>query len=201
MNNTEGNNLQPTGMNDSHWWDVPGEEADAGAGGRSEVVLWARAGGSSSVWRWTGERGSSLMQTGMRGTLAERTGEVSAGAGLGAVGGSPWGEDSTGREGMVGSASSASIFSSLRLTGGASALPGRAEQRFTVFGSSDLHSELWSCYLASPSAARSSCSSEYPSLQSSSETHRKQEASAAAHWSTKKGGSSTSLHNHPVLAV
>lgn len=83
--------------------------------------------------RWTGERGSSLIQTGMRGTLAERTGDVSAGAGLGTVGGSTT-EDSTGKEGMAGSASTASIFSSLSLTGGASVLPARAEQRLVTVG-------------------------------------------------------------------
>lgn len=70
------------------------------------------------------------MDTGMRGTLAERTGEDRARVGLGAVRGSVT-EDSTGVEGALGSASTGSIFSSFSWTGGASSSPESPEQKFT----------------------------------------------------------------------
>lgn len=57
----------------------------------------------------------------MRATLEERLGDLSAGAGLGTVGVSIT-EDSVGKDGMFGSASTGSVFSSFSLTGGASSL-------------------------------------------------------------------------------
>lgn len=70
------------------------------------------------------------MDTGMRGTLAERTGEDRAGVGLRAVGGSLT-EDSIGVEGAFGSASPGSIFSSFSRTGAASSSPESPEQKRT----------------------------------------------------------------------
>lgn len=69
------------------------------------------------------------MDTGMRGTLAERTGEDQAGVGPGAVGGSVT-EDSVGVEGPLGWASTGSIFSSFGWTGGAPSWPESPEQKF-----------------------------------------------------------------------
>lgn len=83
-------------------------------------MLWASAGSSSDL-TWTGEWGSCLIDTGMRGTLEERLGDLSAGLGLGTVGVSIT-EDNVGKDRMSGSASTGSVFSSFTLTGGASSL-------------------------------------------------------------------------------
>lgn len=55
------------------------------------------------------------METDASGTLGERLGDVSAGAGLGTAGVSVT-EDSAGEDGMCGSGSAGSIFSSFSVT-------------------------------------------------------------------------------------
>lgn len=69
------------------------------------------------------------MDTDMRGTLEERLGDVSAGGGLGTAGVSIT-EDSIG---MLGLASTGSVFSSFSLTGGASSLSMRDQSRKQTF--------------------------------------------------------------------
>lgn len=104
---------------------LPGEKAAAGAAGSSGVVLWAQwvisSTGSIAELTWTGDWGSCLITTGMKGRLEE--GGEAGGLGQGAAAAVSVTAGSSMEEGVCGSASTESIFSSFSLIWGAPSKP------------------------------------------------------------------------------